>query len=209
MKRQLLALAVLCGCIGYLVPAANGGTLHVYHENGLVEDAFFYALDGSGCVETAVWFSAENAAKTQPPPGPASPWKGAIISISKFDYCTNTQLMNASGGVSDPNLDIQIESALRSATVNLVIPVSDSIANTSFNVAVNLSFAGVGSAQHQNDITHTSTPGYNVNERLGGIYFPADAVGVIPDGITNFTPTASTWGRLFRVRIGSVYIEKK
>jgi hypothetical protein len=93
--------------------------------------------------------------------------------------------------------------------VNLVIPVSDSVANAAFDVAVNLSFIGTGSAQHQNDITHTSTPGYNVNERIGGIYFPAEAVGVISDGTTNFTPNRSTWGRLFRVRIGSVYIEKK
>jgi hypothetical protein len=209
MKRSILASAVLYLCSTLSVQVASGATRSVYHENGLVEDAFFSSVDNSGCVETAVWFSTENASKTQSPPGPGDVWKGAIISISKFDYCSNTQLMNASGGVSSPDLDIQVESTLRSATVQLVIPVDDSISQTSFNVAVNLSFTATAATEHLNDITHTSTPGFNVSERLGGTYRPAVAVGVISDGITNFAPTASTWGRLFRVRIGSVYIEKK
>ena len=199
----LLALAAL---------ASTGRAAEVfrYHENGLVADAIFDGFDESGCVETTVLSSSEYAPKVQSPPGPGTQWTGTVLAISKFDYCTQTLLMDAVGGDDyPPDFNFQVDPTLGSASLSVPITIYDSVSAQFLNMTVQLSWTSSGPMTLESDINNWTSPGITISSRLNGTCRWAQAVGTVSDGITNFTPNPSVWGRVFRVKIGSLYVEKK
>ena len=211
MKERfvMVALALLC-ILATLASTGRAAEVFHYHENGMVADAIFDSFDESGCVETTVLSSSEYAPKVQSAPGPGTQWTGTILAISKFDYCDQTLLMDAIGADDyPPDFNFQVDPTLGSASLTVPITVYDSVSAQYLNMKVQLTWTSSGPMTLESDISNWTSPGITISNRLNGTYRWAQAVGSVSEGSTNFTPDVSAWGRVFRVKIGSLYVENR
>jgi hypothetical protein len=198
-------VAGLASAVMLLVLPLRAQAGSIFHFSGKNAQAFFTSLDSTNCVETDVFVFAEDT-KFQQPPGRGSPESDANLGISKYDSCTQTQLINAFGFAFLGPTDLQIVRTLGSATLNTTIDVFDSVSGNSFSVSVSLTWTAFGVPTLENFHDFFKTQGFIVDEHFHGTTRAANASGTVSDGTTNFTPQASIDALLASVRSGSVFI---
>ena len=187
-----------------------------FRFKGQSADAFFSSTDQSGCIVTDVFvFASDDASVSHDPPGPPNSFSGsgAFIGISKFDYCTYTQLVAADCFTPAPLADQDFQvigKKLDSAELNATLECFgfDFVSNLplDFNVDANLVWTGTGNPIRQSSNFHFRTPGFIINERSSGTFSPADVSGSVSDESTNFTPNPG-FGNIMSVKSGTATID--
>jgi hypothetical protein len=84
--------------------------------------------------------------------------------------------------------------------------VFDEVSGASFDLAVDLSWAGVGPLGRQQTTSHFDTPGCIINSHFQGRSRPAQAWGSVSDETLNYTPELSVSASLDSVKNGTVVI---
>ena len=208
MKTTIKLLATLAFVLAIFSPqtAANaGGGPGFYNFKARGGHAHFSNTDPSGCIVTDVFvFAAEEVLKT--PHGPADASPRSTLQISQYDTCTDTLLLAADGSTALAGSDLQVANKLKSATLDTTINVFDQVSNTSFDVTVNLNWAGTGDLIRDNQNFQIRSPGCIVNLRMHGTFRSAEASGSISDGTTEFAPGSSVEAGMFSVKNGSVTV---
>jgi hypothetical protein len=160
---------------------AASGTTTQFKFHGLSAQANFDNTDG--CIETFVFVDGfQNTVNKQT-------FSGADVFIGKVNNCTNTSLLNASGGTDSPSF--QIDQELLSASLSATIPVTDSVSGNTFLVSVNMTWTSTSAIGHQNATSHYHTKGFTINSHSNADFRDAIASGTVSDGTTNYTPSGT------------------
>jgi hypothetical protein len=148
-----------------------------------------------GCIQTNVdIFTVEGMLKDAPgSPGPVS---SLNIYISRYDLCTDTQVLyvDAIADLAEP--DLIIASKLENATLNTTLHVQDTISGDSFDVVIDVTWAGVGSTTRARHNFHFGDATCKVQDRYNAVERGAVATGSVSVGTENLTPEPSVGGLL-------------
>ena len=179
---------------------------------GQFANAFFSSFDPTGCIETFVFvFAVDEASIFHGTPGKPNSFSGsgAFITISKFDFCTNTQLMGVICSNSAPLADADFQvigKKLDSAELNATLERFNFVSSSSFDGFIDLDWTPIGDPVTERRHSHLVSPGFRVNERFYGTSRPAELSGSVSDGTTNFIPDG-LFGDIGSVKDGSVVVD--
>lgn len=179
----LLSLVAFTFTTSALRAHAASGTTFVSKIHGLAAVANFGGSDG--CIDTIIEVHGFQPTQNKQP-------SNAFVFISKFDTCTNTSLLDASGSTNTATF--QIDKKLISASLSAIVPLTDNqTGNPLFNVTVNMVWTTPPDSviQHQNSTSHFHTKAFTVNSHFNADFRDATASGTLSDGTTNFTPSPS------------------
>ncbi len=177
--------------------AASGNTFQ-FKFHGLSAQADFDNLSPDGCIDTFVFVDG-----SQNPAGKQT-FSSADVFIGKFNLCTNTPLLEASGFTLNP--DFQIDKKLLSASLNTTISVTDFVSGNTFNVSVSMAWTSTSAIAHENSTFHFHTKGFTENGHFNAAFRDADASGTVSDGTTNYTPSPSIFAQTMSAREVDVFI---
>jgi hypothetical protein len=203
MKTTMKLLVVLALAMATFMQHSTASAADIIKFRGDGAQAFFSSTDG--CIVTDVSVSATDGI-FQNPPGKGSPVFDVFLFISQYDFCTDTQLLRASGYTQLADAEFQVSPQLDSATLNTTVNVFDFESNTSFDVFVNLAWTGISPLSRDSSKFHFKSPGCNYHLRIRGDFRFAEASGSVSDGTTNFTPDPSVDARIYSSKSGEVVI---
>ncbi len=188
----ILLLSLLAFAFTTSAPRAHAasGTTFVVKFNGRAAVANFGGLSSDGCIDTIIEVHGFQPIQDKQP-------SNAFVFISKFDTCTNTSLLDASG--STDTATFQIDERLISASLSATVPLTDNqTGNPLFNVTVNMVWTTPPDSviQHQIQTLHFHTKAFTINSHFNAVFRDATASGTVSDGTTNFTPSPSVFGFL-------------
>jgi len=193
--KSLISLILVFSALAphAIASAASDKTLTV-NLRGPSVNAFFSETDPSGCLSTEVFVSASGGTDQQLP-GPGTPIRVASVNIYKYDSCTDTTLLYATGlNESLGASDFQVSKQLDWATLHTSVNVSDvNNPDHSFDVKVDVAWTGTSDITRNHSNTNEIYPGCHILNRWKGSGRSAEASGMVSDGVTNFTPTSSQW----------------
>ena len=202
-KKIIFSLLIALLLVGAMRPApALAGD--IFKFSGVNANAFFFSQEGD-CVATFVAVFA-NEGTSQSPPGPPSKGSFADVFIDRFDFCTETSLISASGFKTLDKSEFSIDQKLNSANLNTSIELFDFVTGTSFTVDVNLNWTGTGDLFRQSFSFKSMTPKCKFMDSSRGTFRSAEAAGVISDGTTNFTPEPTSGASLNNTHSGTLII---
>ena len=205
MHKQLTIPVVLAMALLALVLPTTAWAADVFKLKGQSADAVFSSVDASGCIFTNVFvFASDDAIHN--PPGAGNSSSVAILYISRYDSCSGTQLLGASGFATLADADFQVQNKLDAATLTATVNVFDFVSNASFNVAVNLTWTATGPTSRQNSHFHFQSPGCTVNGQSNSTFRPASASGSVSDGATNFIAAPANGAELSSVKNGNLTV---
>ena len=166
---------------------AASGTTFVFRFHGMAAQANFDNVSPDGCIDTFVFVDgSQNTVNKQT-------FSSADVFIGKFDICTNTQLLAASGFTDNPTF--QIDKKLLSASLNTTISVFDKVSGNTFNVSVSVTWTSTSAIAHEISTFHFHTKGFTENAHFNADFRDANASGTVSDGTTNFTPSPSVFAQ--------------
>jgi hypothetical protein len=205
VKRVFLAIiAVLAMAVSASPVHAASETSHVSFQ-GQTAHATFQSTDPGGCLVTSAFVLATDG-RTKTGPGGSLAESVALVSVSQFNPCTDTQLLGADGSAVLAADDFQMDSRLTAATLDSRIELFDFVSGTSFPVDVSLAWTGSGDTVTEKSHFLLDAPGLKVNLRSSAIRRGGTATGTVTDGTTNFTPEPSAFAQLLSAKIGEVTI---
>lgn len=186
----------------FMSPIAPGATVMKY--KGEAATAFF-SQTSDGCLYTDTYLFA-GAGKLQNPPGAPEANNWANVSVYRYDSCTGTWLTGASGSVAINNATFQIDQQLNAAHLQTTVPMYDWMTGASFNLAVDLTWAGNGDLTRSKSQNQYQSPGCKFKSQFNGSFRSAVASGTISDGATNYAIGAYQFADLQSVKSGNVTI---
>jgi hypothetical protein len=205
LKKYLLTAGIFFVAFG--LPsrslAAPNQTLH-FKFMGLTADAVFDSFDASGCIDTFVFVTGTNGRILMP--GGPQVTSSAAVSISQFDFCTSTDLLEAFGFISLPAGAFQIDKKLTSATLNTTVAVTDFISSATFNVDLSISWTGSGGLTVSKNHNLLRQAGLMINETFSGSFRQGTASGSVTGNGTNFSPLATVFADLTDVKQGQLVV---
>jgi hypothetical protein len=152
----------------------------------------------SGCIET---FGGVGATDVGPGSSDFGGGAGSLVNFfaARIDTCTDTLLEVLNNRVPIPDSDFQIADDLSSASLNTTVAVQDDVSGATFNLAMHLDWTATGPATHVHDaFPATPNPDHvTVVAGVVGTDQPAQAVGTMSDGTTEFAPNPSDEADLF------------
>ena len=146
----------------------------------------FGTTASDGCTVTQVFLSSFQSLSR---PG-ATTSSSVVVSISKFNTCTNILLENASNfdpttGAPDFTGTAQFGGNLDTATVTGTAPMFDTSTGMPgpllFTASINVTWQGFGPTTKNIDSTHTHQPGFIFNSHFNGTNRAATASGTFTD----------------------------
>lgn len=196
-KNYLLFAAFLV--LAFATPcelwAASGQTSH-FQFKGLTADAEFDTFDPSGCVETLVSLQAVNG-RIKVIGGPQVS-SSLFVFIFQADNCTGTELFFGDAFATLQQGVFQIDSSLKSATLNTTTDVFDFVSNTSLPVGISLTWTGSSQLAGFEDNSNFRDPTFNFkfNSRFSGTFRRGTASGSVTLSAANLAPgvTAANLG---------------
>lgn len=187
--------------------AATGGKVTTEHQRGPLINASFTSFDATGCIETDTFVTA-NRPTVHELPGQAVTTGIGAVNVFVYDSCTNTTLLQAVGeddSLSDA--EFQVSNQLDSASLHVTIPVTNIDTGDSFDMRVDVTLVGTSVISRDTENTNDFYGGgCHVLNRWKGSGRTASASGVVSDGVTNFTPTATDSAEIGFVIDGFVVI---
>jgi hypothetical protein len=201
MIKLLAVLAIALATFSQHTTASAGGN---FKFRGDGADAFFSSTDPSGCIFTDVFIFASDGI-FQNPPGPSGASSGTDLFMFQYDACANMVLLDAFGFASLAGPDFQVFGKLDSATLNATVNMYDYVSDSFFDVFVDLAWMGNGPLVRQSSNSHFNSPGCKIHSRFRGTFRPAEVLGSISDGTTNFTPEPGG-GTISSVKQGDLFI---
>lgn len=187
MHRRRLAILVLLALA--TTPFAPGAisTAGARDRDVVVKHsvlASYSVPDASGCVTTSVYVSADTGtASAYPTPEPSGP--GAQVALTRFDTCSNTMLLTASGSVALQGDELALTGNTKGARLLVVVPVSAVATGARSEMRVDLTWRGVGPVQRS--VGSPAPPQANA-PRVRTRYREATLTGTVSDGTDAFAP---------------------
>ena len=206
MKTTLRLLISLMVALATFMQNSSVSALEIFKFRGESVSAFFTNTDG--CIETSVFVAATKGV-SQDSPGPGSPVAQVALFISQFDFCSGTLLVSAESLSSVPGADFQVSQKLEQATLNTTVTVMNFASDppASFDVFIDLTWAGIGPLSRQSNNSHFITPpGCVINNRFHGTSRTAEASGSVSDGTMNYTPQPFTEAFITSANSGTLII---
>ena len=204
---KLRHLAVTCFlCLVMLAFPLVGRAASVYHYSGQNATAYFSSTDETGCISTDVILFAFDG-KVKVAPGPKETQSEAALAISRYDYCTETYVMNAYGGSTLAGPDFTMRGGnLSSARIRATFQLWEEVSSSFIEVSADLTWKGIGAAQRGNDHYHFRSPGFMINNQSNSVYRSAEVFGTIKDETTIYNAGTSMFGDLSSSKSGSLTI---
>lgn len=201
LRMYLLPATLFCAALALpsRSAAAPGQTFHS-NFRGLTADADFFSFDSSGCVQTSAFVTATNGRIAML--GRPETSSSVSVSLSQFDVCTFTDLLEAFGSATPPEGAFLINKKLTSATLNTSVEVFDFISSATFTVDISLSWSGSGALSTSKDHVLLRQPGLTVNFKTSSTSRQATASGSMTGNGTNFSPFPSSFADLMDVKQG-------
>lgn len=200
--RSAVAFVVLALFSSTAVPAAEVKHFKIRDEAAL---ANFQATDPTGCIQTDVFVAASlGAAREDGTPSP--PQSLATLVVSRYDTCRQLILMAAVGDVQA--IHLQIDPNLQTAALRAIVPVYDFETDRFFDASVDLTWEAIGEQSVDATTNTIQDPPFTIRTQFQGRVRPAQAAGVVSEGITNFTPSVSVEGQIQITKLGEVTISK-
>jgi hypothetical protein len=203
MRSTIQILAVFALIVATFSQPTNASAADVFKFKDDSASAFFSSIDPSGCINTggSVFAFTDSS---HSPPGPGSSSAAVLIDLFQYNFCTDTLLRSASGSADLASSDFQVTGNLDSATVYAIVPVYDSVSESTFNVTVDLTWTSTSSLGHQSSHIKVNFQGCHVNLKNNSAFRFAEASGTVSDGTTNFTPLPSTEATIFLAKGGEI-----
>jgi hypothetical protein len=192
---SVLVLSVPAVLAPHAMAGAASDKVEVMNLRGSLVNAVFSGIDPAGCLRTDVFVTANSGTEQDLPS--TQTFALAAVGIYKYDSCTNTTLLDATG--SNDALaagDFLVSGQLDKAFLVTTVTVSDLVSGSSFDVSVNVGWMGTGDIVRNHSNTNESYPGCRVINRWNGSGRDAVASGVVSDGVTNFTPGTSQYAEI-------------
>jgi hypothetical protein len=176
----------------YSMASAASDKVTVENLRGPLVNAFFSAIDPTGCIQTDTFVTA-NRPTDQQLPGRGTTTGIGAVSIFEYDSCTDTTLLQAVGQTDTlATTDFQVSNQLDWASLHTTITVTNIDTGDTFDVSVDVAFVGTSDIRRDHSNTNDLYPGgCHVLNRWKGSGRDADASGVVSDGVTNFTPATT------------------
>jgi hypothetical protein len=170
--------------------ASDKGT--VENERGPLINASFSSIDPSGCIETDAFVTA-NRPTDQLLPGRGTTTGIGAVSVFVYDSCTDTTLLQAVGQTDTLSAsDFQVSRQLDWATLHATISATNIDTGESLDLNVNVALVGTSVITRDHENTNDFYGGgCHVLNRWKGSGRTANASGIVTDGVTNFTATAT------------------
>jgi hypothetical protein len=202
--RLLTVMILTLAMLGQASHAQAGGGLAFKFKGQSAVASFF---EVSGCIYTDVLVIASEA-KVQDVPGTPANVSFVSVTISQYDSCTDTSILYAYGSTSPlPKSAFQISKALNTGRLDTTVNVFDEVSEQTFDAHIDLAWIATGPLNREKFTTHVKTPGCVTNSHYLGKSRPAEAVGSVSDGVTNYTPGTSIQGTsLSSTKSGTVTI---
>jgi hypothetical protein len=197
--RSGLAMVSLGALVVASVSVADAASAKVTVVNlrGPLVNATFSVIDGSGCIETDTFVSANVPSYQQLPSAPVTTGV-ASVSIFEYDFCTDTTILDATGLTEAlPAGALQVSNQLDRASLQATLPMTDIDTGATFSVDVNVVWVGTSDI-HRDDVNSNERfgRGCHVLNRWKGSGRNAEASGSVADGVTNYTPEATREGEI-------------
>jgi hypothetical protein len=174
--------------------AAGSGSGVVVRFQGNTALATFDSVSPDGCIDTAVFVTG-----TQSSTGPE-----ADVTISQYDFCTDTPLLFAFGSTSTPNF--QVSGGLASASLSATISVIEFVSGNTFPVSVSVTWTATGPFSRIVGTEHLQFGNLIETFHRNDTFRDASASGTVSDGTTNFTPSPSVFAQIASFRSSDVVI---
>lgn len=203
LRKYLLPVSLFC--VALALPCRSLAITHQtshFKFTGLTADASFESFDTSGCVFTTAFLTATNGRNLMP--GGPQANSAVFVSLSQFDVCSLTDLLEASGFASLPAGGFQIDKKLTSATLNTSVDVFDFVSSTSFTVEISLSWTGTGGLTVSRVHNLLRQAGLRINASSVGTARQATASGSVTGGGTNYSPLPSSFADLNDSKLGEL-----
>jgi len=171
----------------------------IFRGSGNAANATFFTFEEctpplpGGSIFRNVAVSAQENVVHNAPGGPALSSVAQVV-IIEFDTCGGPFVTLLFGFA--PDQDFRMSEGLTSASLNGTVEVCNQFDPFEcFDVTIDLDWAGTGEASRGINNTHIIGP-FQIFTKFRGLIRDAQAIGSVSDGITNFTPTPSTFGSL-------------
>jgi hypothetical protein len=203
-----LALSLLVLAPASTASAATGGKVTTEHQLGPLINASFASIDGSGCIETDTFVTANRPAVHEVPGSAMTTGIGAV-SVFEYDSCTDTTLLQAVGQTDTlSDTEFQVSNQFETAALHTTIPVTNIDSGDTFDLSVDVTLVGTSVISRDHENTNDFYGGgCHVLNRWKGSGRTATASGVVSDGVTNFTPVATDSAEIGLVIDGFVVID--
>jgi hypothetical protein len=204
MSRSVKALVVLAlSASGVFVTSsvadARGNTT-VMNLRGDLVNADFTETDG--CLETDVFVTANSGVEQDLPN--TTHYAIAAVDIFQYNSCTATTVLDATGQVDSlPAGAFQVSNQLDQASLNAVLPASDLVSGSTFDITVNVQWTGTSDITRSHSNTNEVYPGCHIINRWKGSGRDANASGTVAGGGTDLTLASSQFGEIGYVIDGS------
>jgi len=174
------------------VASAASDKVTVENLRGPLINASFTSTDPSGCIETDAFVTA-NRPTDQLLPGRGTTTGIGAVNVFEYDSCTDTTMLQAVGETDTLSAaEFQVSRQLDWASLHATITLTNIDTGDTFDVAVNVALVGTSVITRDHENTNDFYGGgCHVLNRWKGSGRTAEASGVVSDGVTNFTPTAT------------------
>jgi hypothetical protein len=211
MKKERLSMVAICAMVITLVvvfalPSGASTTVLQSRLKGAAAAAQFESVDGSGCVVTDVFVQGQQVKQNKN----SGVQSGviALVSVSEFDQCTFTDLVEASGQASLPSGAFQINSRLTAASLVASVDVTDIFTSNTFTVDMNVAWTASGAATTTKSHFQQKSGGFTIIENNHDSSVDATANGTISQGATTLASGDSLFATMFNANDGSIQITK-
>ena len=183
-------------CSSLSVASAASDRVTVANLRGPLVNAWFSSMDGTGCVETDTFVTA-NRPTDQLLPGRGTTTGIGAVNIFVYDSCTDSVLLDAVGQTDSLGAaELQISRQLDQASLHTTISATNIATGDTFDVTVDIEWVGTSDITRDHSNSNDRYSGCHVLNRWKGSGREADASGVVTDGVTNFTPLASQFNEI-------------
>ena len=203
LTTTMKVLVVFALVVGVFSQSSTVLAADVYKFKGYSASAFFSETDPSGCIVTGgSVFVFENISHS--PPGPGSYTTDVFVDLFQQDICTDTTLLSASNSAPAEITAFNVAGNLDTATVVATVPMFDYVSNTAFDLTLDLTWTGTSPLGHQSTQYKVNFEGCHTHLKNTSSFRYAEASGTVSDGTTNFTPSPSEQGSIFRAQGGEI-----
>jgi hypothetical protein len=213
MKKERLSMVAICAAViallvVFALPSGASTTVLQQRAKGAEADALFESVDGSGCVvtDTSVsGFQLTQSKNTGLPSGAS-----AAVSVSQFDQCTQTSLVDAFGQAALPAGAFSVDSkGLTAASLVGSVLVTDIFTSNTFTVDVNVAWTGSGGVSSSKSHSQEKSGGFMLIQNFHGTSSNVTtANGTVSTGGTTLTSGDALFADLLNANDGAIQITK-
>ena len=205
-KMRRIALILIALSLPAFVSAKDTRSVEKFQFKGKNALAYF-ASNENPCVFTDAYVDIGTIRYSAQPASQNGDVQ-AVISVSKYNLCTDTLLLYAFGAVQLSGSNFQIAESLKSAFLKTTVDLFDYVNGGSFVVNVHINWVGTREVYRGNDHSNVHSPYGTFHSHSIGVFREAAAAGTISDGSTNLIPEPSGYAQISSVKSGYMEIDK-